>query len=365
MTTTQAAVTWSQALAWRLERKLLAPVGDLPVADVVGRLGAVLSVDPAAADLAVRSRCRAAGPGDLAAALGRGDVVEVFAFRGGLHLLTPASAAVFLAVRCAGRQWELPSWQEHYGLTPDAWPAFRAAVREAVAGGPLTVPELGAALTAQPEYRHLARVFEDGPWTLLKPLTWQGDVSLGPRRDGRPTLQGLDRNPSWTGLLDLDDAGRAAVVLYLSTYGPASEANLRYWLCEGLSAGTRRLRGWLADLGDRTVTVDVEGEDRLVLSGDVDALLAARPTGAVHLLPGHDQWVMGPGTKETHVVPPSLRPAVTAKANLVVVDGVVRGTWTASADDVTVTGVGSTPEVDAAVDRLSTLRGPMPARAPR
>lgn len=47
----------------------------------------------------------------------------------------------------------------------------------------------------------------------------------------------------------------------------------------------------------------------------------------MRLLPGHDQWVMGPGTKDEHVVPPARRALVTRKANLVVAGGVVSGTW--------------------------------------
>ena len=60
------SVTWSQALAWRLERHLLDPVGSTPVADVVRRLGAVLSMDESLAELAVRTRSTTSGPQALA-----------------------------------------------------------------------------------------------------------------------------------------------------------------------------------------------------------------------------------------------------------------------------------------------------------
>ena len=45
------------------------------------------------------------------------------------------------------------------------------------------------------------------------------------------------------------------------------------------------------------------------------------------LLPGKDDWVMGPGTKDTWVVPAEHRTAMTRGAHPVLVDGVVRGTW--------------------------------------
>lgn len=208
---TETSVTWGQALAWRMERQLLDPVGSESVAGVVRRLGAVLSNDESLAELAVRTRRTTSRPGELAAALADGEVVKAFAFRGSMHYLSPEEGGIYLALRSAGRQWELPSWVEHYRLTPADWPDFRAAVRAALSDGPLTVVELGRALTAQRAYRHLQPVFEDGAGTLFKPLTWQGDMSFGPPRDGAHTFQRLDSNPRWRGIPDLDDAGPRAI----------------------------------------------------------------------------------------------------------------------------------------------------------
>jgi hypothetical protein len=338
MTTgTEVSVSWAQALGWRADRQLLSPVGSRPVAEVVRRLGAVLSMDETLAELAVRTRRRDSVPGELQRAFADGEVIKSFAFRGSMHYLTPEDGGAYLAIRCAGRQWELPSWEQHYRLTPSDWPRFRGAVREALAEGPLTLAELGAAVTSRPAYRHLRPVFDDGAGTLVKPLTWQGDMAFGPRRDGRHTFQRLDHNPRWAGVWDLDDAGRHAVTQYFASYGPANPDLLHYWLGNGLSAGSKRLAGWLADLADRLVTVDVEGEHRQVLRDDVESLLAAEPSSAVRFLPGHDQWVIGPGTKEAHVVPPDRRTPVTRKANPVTVGGVVRGTWATRDDELVVT----------------------------
>lgn len=339
----EISVTWPQALAWRSERHLLEPVGDEPVAEVVRRLGAVLSMDERLAELAVRARRQRSEPGELARALAAGEVVKAFAFRGSMHYLSPDDGGAYLAIRCAGRQWELPSWRQHYRLEPSDWPRFRETVRKVLSDGPLTIDELGAALTARPAYRHLRAVFDEGAGTLLKPLTWQGDMGFGPRRDGQHTFQRLDGNPRWAGVWDLDEAGRYAVTRYFASYGPADASHVSYWLGNGLSAGSKRLRGWLADVADRLVCVDVEGQTRQVLREDVEALAAAEPSTAVRLLPGHDQWVIGPGTKEPHVVPPEHRDLVTRKANLVTVGGVVRGTWSAQGDRLEVTWLGDGP----------------------
>jgi hypothetical protein len=335
-TSTEVSVTWAQALGWRLERHLLDPVGTESVDDVVRRLGAVLSMDESLAELAVRTRRRTSRSGELAHALADGTVIKAFAFRGSMHYLSPEDGGIYLALRSAGRQWELPSWVEYYRLSPSDWPDFRAAVREALGTGPLTIPELGDVLSTQRAYRHLKPVFDEGAGTLIKPLTWQGDMSFGPPREGQHTFQRLDLNPRWTGVPDLDDAGPRAIRAYLRTYGPARFDHIHYWLGNGLSAGRKLLDRWLSELRDQLVAVDVEDTVAYVVREDVDSLVAAEPSNAVRFLPGHDQWVMGPGTKDVHVTPQSRRDVVTRKANPVIVGGVVCGTWLRKGGDLTV-----------------------------
>ncbi len=360
-TSTEASATWAQALGWRMERQLLDPVGSESVSGVVGRLGAVLSMDESLAELAVRTRRATSRPGELAAALADGHVIKAFAFRGSMHYLTPEEGGIYLALRSAGRQWELPSWVEHYRLSPSDWPDFRAAVRAALSDGPLTLDELGRALARHRAYRHLKPVFDEGAGTLIKPLTWQGDMSFGPRRDGLHTFQRLDSNPRWRGIPDLDDAGPRAITAYFRTYGPATFDNLHYWLGNGLSAGRKRLQTWFSELGDRLVAVDLEGTAAYLLREDVDALEATLPSEAVRLLPGHDQWVIGPGTKDTHVTPLSRRDLMTRKANPMIVGGVVRGTWARKGDELTVTWLDERRRPDEAIEqesgRLADLLG--------
>ena len=349
-----------------MQRHLLEPVGGASVTDVVRRLGAVLATDEALAELAVGARRAAPVPGELGRALDDGEVVKVFAFRGAMHYLAPDDGGAYLALRAAGRQWELPSWQEYYGLGAADWPAFRESVREALGAGPLTVAELGAAITRRAAFRHLREVFDDGADTLIKPLMWQGDMSCGRPRDGRATFQALADNARWAGIWDLDRAGPHAIRSYLRSYGPATHDHVQRWLGNGLSAGRKRLQGWLAELDDELEAVDVEGECAYVLGEDVDALHEAAPTPAVRFLPGHDQWVMGPGTGDEHVVPPARRTAVTRKANLVVAGGVVCGTWSAKGGDVEVTwSADHAPPVEALeeqVARIATITG-RPLRA--
>jgi Winged helix DNA-binding domain len=354
------SIDWPRGLAWRLRQQLLDPVGTTSVEGIVRRLGAVQAQLDSAADLAVRTRRKQSRPGEVADALADGRIIKTFAFRGATHLMTPEEGGSYLALRAASRMWELASWQSFYGLKPADWPALREAVRDALADRPLTRTELGAAITARPRFRHLGFAFAEHSGTLLKPLAWQGDLSFGPPRGGHATFQHLGQNPRWSGLPDLDEAGTRAIEAYFRAYGPATPDHVHYWLGIGLGAGRKRIQAWIAGLGDRLATIDIEGETTYVLREDLDELAASVPTTAVRLLPGYDQWVLGPGTHDARVVAPARRAIVSRGANIVIVGGVVSGTWSLSRDQVEVswfTERGRPPlhAVEAEVGRLALI----------
>jgi hypothetical protein len=340
------ALTWKQALAWRLRRHLLDSVSAGSVAAVVGRLGAVPAYPASTAEHTVARRRSGSRVGDVARALDAGEVFKTYAFRGATHLLTPEEGGAYLALRASGRQWELPSWQETYGLTPADWPAFREAVRGAVADEPLTRQELQGAVGRRRRFRDAAAGLSSSSDTLLKPLMWQGDLCFGPARDGEATVQSLHRIAGWTGLPSVDEAGRTAVEAYVRTYGPTTAEGVHYHLGEGLSAGRRALRGWLNDLSDRLLTIEIEGENVLVSADDVADLTSTTAAPTVRLLPAADPWVMGPGTADPHVVPPARRQLVTRGANLVLAGGVVAGTWTRKMGTITVVWFGEAEPPD-------------------
>jgi len=329
------SLSWPVALSWRMRRHMLDPVGTESVAGVVRRLGAIPAFPEHAAELAIRIRRARSRAGDVARALAQGQIIKTYAFRGATHLLTLEDGGAYLALRAASRMWELPSWQSHYRLPPAEWSHLRATVREALADGPLTREELGAAITARRRFRHLGFAF-DGADTLLKPLAWQGDMCFGPLRDGRVTFQRLDTNPRWTGLPDLDDAGRQAIEAYFRAYGPATPRHLQYWLGAGLGVARKRIKTWLAEFGDRLAAVDIDGDTAYVLQDDLDELTETRANSAVRLLPGYDQWVLGPGTADPNVVPPERRQLVTRQANLVIVGGSLRGVWRVADDELVI-----------------------------
>ena len=360
------AITWQQALAWRMRRHLLDPIGRHPAADVVGRLCGVQAQVASSAELAIRVRRETSRAGDVDRALRSGRLIKTWAMRGTLHLLTPEDAGAFLALIAAGRSWERPSWQRYFGMTPKQMDALRRTVCAALADGPLTRDELVTAVSAKRGLRHVGEGLRSGWGTLLKPLAWQGDLCYGPSQGSRVTfMRPEDASSRWGGLLDADEGAAVAIVAYFRSYGPATVDAFGNWLAGGWF-GKRQLRTWFSALGDRLVPIDVDGEAAYVLAEDLDELASVTPTTAVRLLPGFDQYVLGPGTGDGHVVPTSRRTAVSRQSGwispVVVVGGVVRGTWEMDGDRVHVAWFGEAGRppgnaLRAEVTRLSSVLG--------
>ncbi len=169
-------------------------------------------------------------------------------------------------------------------------------------------------------------------------------------------------SPKWPGKADAMKPCPGAIAAYVRTYGPATVDALSRWLASATSK--RKIRTWFGALHDRMTEVEVDGELAHVMTDDVDALVATRPTTAVRLLPGFDQYVLGPGTKDGHVVPPARRAAVSRQAGwispVVVAGGRVSGTWALDGAEVRVAWFGEAGRppkraLQAEVARLSAV----------
>jgi hypothetical protein len=361
-----ASVTWRQALAWRMRRQLLDPPGDLPVERVVKRLCGVQTQVASSAELATRVRRTTSQPGDVAAALADGRIIKTWAMRGSLHLLTPPDGARFLALMASGRSWERPSWQRYFGVTPRHIEALRKAAREALDSGELTREELVAAVTARRGLKHIGEALGSGWGTLLKPLAWQGDLCFGPSRGNRVTFMRPETaSPYWDGVPDADLAAPEAIVDYLRAFGPATAEAFGQWLSGGWF-GKKQLKAWFASLGPRLAEVAVDGEQTFIVADDLDELRSTKPSQTVRLLPGFDQWVLGPGTADTHVIPAGRRAAVSRQsgwiAPVVTVGGVACGTWSLDDDVVAIEWFKEATErprraIEAEVGRLAAIVG--------
>jgi hypothetical protein len=359
-------ITQEQALAWRMQRHLLDPVGELSVPRVVSRLCGVQTQVASSAELAIRVRRKTSRSGEVSRALAQGHLVKTWAMRGALHLLTPEEAGVFLSLMAGGRSWERPSWQRYFGVTPKQLEALRKVVREALDGAVLTREELVAEVTARRGLGHVGDALRSGWGTLLKPLAWQGDLCFGPSRGNRATfIRPEEASPRWAGVPEPDEAAPAAMAAYFGCYGPATIEAFGNWLAGGWF-GKRQLRSWFEALSGQLAEVEVDGEPEYVLAEHVEALASTRTTPVVRLLPGFDQYVLGPGTADGRVVPTARRSAVSRQAGwispVVVAGGVVRGTWELDGDSVRIawfSEAGRVPrkQLEADVARLSAIVG--------
>ena len=168
--------------------------------------------------------------------------------------------------------------------------------------------ELAAALGRSSRYRHLGTIVAEGNDTLLKPLTWQGDMGLGPVRDGEATFLRLDSVPG-LGRHPRPRRGRAdggrGVRPHPRPGDPGTGARLVRQGARREAEGHHPLAGPARRPARARSTID--GDRVLVLREDLDDLRTTPASTAVRLLPGRDPWVMAPGTSDTRIVPPARR----------------------------------------------------------
>lgn len=319
-----------------MHRQHLDPPDGGGAVDVVRRLCGVQAQVGSAAALAVAVRQAEPGTTALREGLSSGSLVRTWAMRGTLHVLAADDAASYLALLAGARTWEKASWQRAF-LPAAGMARLTEAVSAALEGGAeLDREELVAAVSRHSGDKDLADQIRSGWSTVLKPLAWQGLLCSGIPRGTRVTFAApAARVPGWSGLPDPDEAAAHVVLSYLAAHGPATMASFDQWLLRGATPKAA-LRRWFADLGDRVAQVDVEGTTAYLRAEDVADVAATKPTTAVRLLPGFDQYVLGPGTGDPNVVPPAHRAEVSRAAGwispVVVSRGRVAGTWKADGD---------------------------------
>src|SRR5690606_12892363 len=137
--------------------------------------------------------------------------------------------------------------------------------------------------------------------------------------------------PDWRPPPDPEAAAAHVIPAYLGTYGPAPLDSFEQWLYRG-ALRKSLLRSRVTALGDRLVEADSEGERAYARAEDVAEIEATEPAaGPVRLLPAFDQFVLGPGTKDTRIIPAARRAEISKTAGwispVVVAAGRVAGTW--------------------------------------
>lgn len=324
-------VGWDQVFAWRLRRGFVERRDGDGAVSVARRLAGVQAQVTSAAETAVALRQRTEPPGAVVRALETGDLMKTWAMRGTLHALPPDLAAAALSLLAAARTWEKPSWQRTFGADATEVKALSDAVGEALDGAVLTRAELVTHLSADARFERMGEQLRSGWGALLKPLAWQGVLCHGPARGNTVTFAApADVVTNWPGLPDADVGAGQLIQAYLGAYGPATPEAFNTWLIRGAFRKST-VRQWFSDLGAELTEVDVEGRRAWIRTADAADLAATDPTDSVRLLGPFDQYVLGPGTGDTALLPAAHRARVSRTAGwispLVLVGGRIAGTW--------------------------------------
>jgi hypothetical protein len=214
-------------------------------------------------------------------------LLRTWVMRGTFHLIATEDAGWLLPllgpVMLAGSRRR----RAELGLDEDTFARAARIMRRALAGGPLTRPELAERLRrgdVDPAGQRIA--------ALVQRAGLEGLLCHGPDRGGEPTLVLLE---DWAGdrlrpSLDRDAAMAELARRYLAAYGPAGPADLAAW--SGMPV--REARSAVAGIAGELVEVTVAGEPAWLPASRAGWLDDAPPAGPlVHLLPGFDVYLLG------------------------------------------------------------------------
>ncbi|AYF76438.1 winged helix DNA-binding domain-containing protein [Nocardia yunnanensis] len=358
-------VSWDQVFGWRVRRQFVDPRSDGDAVAVVRRLCGVQAQVTSAAETAVALRRSQGTPGAVVAALGEGTLVKTWAMRGTLHALTPELGAAALSLMASARTWEKPAWTKVSGATPEDVAALVKAVGAILDRRVLTRDELVGELIAEPRFQPLETHLRSGWGSMLKPLAWQGALCHGPSRGTSITFGNpAHLIPGWTGIPDPEVAAPLVIRAYLGAYGPATPEIFNNWLTRNFLSKTI-VRKWFSQLGDELTEIEVEGRKGFFLTEHLEELAATEPTSAVHLLGQFDQYVLGPGTGDSVLLPADHRAKVSRTAGwispLVLIGGRIAGTWELDKTTLVVSMFDGAPVPSAAIraelPRLATATG--------
>lgn len=325
-------LAWDNVLAWRMRRQLLDRPKSADALAVASRLCGIQAQVASSAELAVAARRANPRKGDVARNLASRKLIKTWAMRGTLHVLPVTEAAAYLAVLAASRFWEKGAWQRTFATAQQIEQIGKAACT-ALDGTVLTREQLTDQIIEHTKDQSIKKHLTSGWGAVLKPLAIQGLLINGPSEGNRVTFTRPDTYlKNWPGLPEPNAAAHTVIPAYLGAYGPASPEIFDNWLIRG---GSKRsaLKGWFGELVDAgtIVEVDVDGQTAYARTDQVEDIARAKPFDDVRLLPAFDQFVLGPGTKDVHIIAAKRRAQVSKAAGwispVLVWRGRVAGTW--------------------------------------
>ncbi|HSJ45889.1 MAG TPA: winged helix DNA-binding domain-containing protein [Euzebyales bacterium] len=324
--------SWPQVCGWRLARQHVTALA----ADAVGvasRLCGVQAQVTSSAHFAVGVRSPATDDDVDAALWTERTLVRTWAMRGTLHWLPAAEYGLWIAALTT-RRWRItPSWEKYHGVTAAELDAVTRAIPEVLAGRRLTREELADGLADATGRAHLAEQLTSGWGAVLKPAANRGLLCFGPDRDRNITFVRPDEWLGDTGPAPKpEEAMRLVLRRFLDAYGPATPGDIARWFGEREPFG----RQLLARHAEELAVVRVDGHRGWMTPEGATALAEHAPAEGVALLGGFDPYVLAPISHRVAIVPDGRLDEVSRTAGwisaVVLVDGMVAGTWTTEAD---------------------------------
>ena len=323
--------TWSRIAALRLERQHLASRAPRKaMLDVVRDHVAVQAQVIGSAELAIHARVEGLRREDVRNALWRDrTMVKTWAMRGTLHLVAADELPELVAALGTRINWLRPLWLRYFKVTREEMLALQDGIGDVLSDTPMTRAALGTALAERLGEPAFAERVSSGWGTFLKPAASRGFLCFGPD-DGRNVTFVDPRQ--WLGRAmpePSEEAIGAVILRHLTAFPGSSKGELARWW--GVQGGAP-LRKPLAALGDRIIEVSAEGTRVLVRSEDIAELATIDPSTLVRLLPGFDPYTLSLQKEAEPLLPIARRPLVSRAAGwisqVVIVGGVVAGTWT-------------------------------------
>ncbi|MFK4691941.1 winged helix DNA-binding domain-containing protein [Streptomyces pristinaespiralis] len=333
MTKKTADVTWPRANARRLARQGLTAPGTPRLTSPAAVAGAMLGAHAqvlSAGELSVALRLP---PGatrtDVRHALWTDrTLVKTYGPRGTVHLLPTADLPMWTGALSAVPAGKNP-WPDGVRMTPGQTDEVVAAVRDALAGEPLTVDELTEAIVARTGAWAGERVMEafQDKWPRWRQVTHtaahRGALAFGPNRGRNVTYTSPGITP-----MDGQDALPVLVHRYLRAYGPATPGDFARWLGAPPAWAARLFTDLAA--GDRITEVTFENAPAWVARGDA-SFPDREPARGVRLLPYFDAFAVACRPRE-RLFPGAAAGRALAGGQagnypVVLVDGVVAGVW--------------------------------------
>jgi uncharacterized protein YcaQ len=324
-------LSWPGVLAWRTQRQQLDKRAPRKAAHgVVSRIAGLHAQLAASAELTLWARVKRLERDAVSRALWEDrTLVKTWAMRGTLHLLPAEELGLWTAAQGALKpRHHVGSWLRHWGLTLEQAEAMLAAIPAALDGRQLTREELAVEVARVTAIDGLDGKLRGGFGDLLKPAAFRGELCFAPN-EGRNVR--FARPDQWVGgwqAVEQDEAVREVTRRYLAAYGPANREALARWFGMTSPAAAGR---WLAGLGDEAATVELDGEELVMLAADVEAAAAAEPAGTVRLLPAFDHYVVAAPRDRDAVLPAAQRARVYRPQGwlspVVLIDGRMAGVW--------------------------------------